>query len=341
MELRKVQLTGGSSITVTLPKTWVEKLKVRAGDVVGCQEQPDGSLAIYPHAKAERALQVYEIEVEGDKPNYLFRKIVAAYLMGFDAIRLNARRGLDGPSRQIIRQAVRRIIGLEITDEQTNSITIQDFLDPREFQLEKALRRMGMLCQAMQQEAFQNLREPKVDAVQSAEDRDDEVDRLYWLASKQYHAILRDSTYGSKMGLNAGQALNYLLAARLVERTADHADRVTHEAMQLSSLKGSQSFRERMGKEFKVASDLFQLALTNFHKRDARAANQIIEDATKFLDGQKKLLQEAAEFGGEPVSHLAFIIESIMRTAAYAADVAEVAINHKVATEERLVTPEK
>lgn len=332
MELRKVQLTGGSSITVTLPKTWVDKLKVHAGDVVGCQEQPDGSLAIYPHAKTDREPSMYEVEVEGDKPDYLFRKIVAAYLMGYDSIKLTARRGLDAASRQIIRQAVRRIIGLEITDEQSTSITIQDFLDPREFQLEKALRRMGVLAQAMQQEAHQALREPRPEAAQSAEDRDDEVDRLYWLASKQYHAILRDSTYGSKMGLNASQALNFLLAARLVERTADHADRITHEAVVLASPKGGQALRERLAKEFKVATDLFQGALQNFHRRDARAANQTIDDANKFLEGQKKLLQEAAEFGGETASHLAFIIESIMRTAAYAADVAEVAINHKVAS---------
>jgi phosphate uptake regulator len=336
MELRKVQLTGGSSITVTLPKAWVEKLKIGAGDVVGCEQQPDGSLAIYPHARAERLPSLYEIEVDGEKSAFLFRRIIAAYLTGFDTIRLSARRGLDGAARQTIRKAVRRIIGLEITDEQPNSITIQDFLDPREFQLEKALRRMGMLCQAMQQEAHETLRQPSADAVKSAEDRDDEVDRLYWLASKQYHAILRDSTYGSKMGLNASQALNYLLAARLLERTADHADRITHEATQLTAFKGSQAFREKLAKEFKQASDLFLQALQNFHKRDARAANQVIEESYKFLEGQKRLLRDAADFGGEPASHLAFIIESIMRTAAYAADVAEVAINNKVASEDKL-----
>lgn len=332
MELRKVQLTGGSSITVTLPKAWVDKVKVRAGDVVGCQEQPDGSLAVYPHARGERAPQQYEVEVDGDKPDFLFRKIVAAYLMGFDSIKLTARKGLDAGARQTIRRAVRRIIGLEITDEQPNSIVIQDFLDPREFQIEKAVRRMGLLCQAMQQEAHEAVREPRPEAAASAEDRDDEVDRLHWLAGKQYHAVLRDSTYGAKMGLSASQALNYLLAARLVERTADHADRVAHEALLVPTSKATQTFREHLAKDFKAAADLFQTALQQFFRRDARAANQVIEHANKFLQGQRKLLQDAAAFGGETVSHLAFIIESTMRTAAYAADIAEVAINHKVAT---------
>jgi phosphate uptake regulator len=333
MELRKAQLTGGSSITVTLPKSWVDRAKIKPGDVVGCTEQPDGSLALHPHAQGERAMQRYEIDLENETPDYLFRKIVAAYLMGYDAINVTSKKPMGAAARQTIRQAVRKIMGLEIVDEEPHSITIQDFLDPREFHMDKALRRMSILTQAMQEEALNALREPRPEALRSVEDRDDEVDRLYWLVNKHYHAMLRDAGYAAKMDLTASQALNFLLVARLVERVADHADRIAAQALQLPKGELPEGMVLRVEKQGRKAGDLFRESLQTFTKRDAKRANAIIEEANEFQRSQERLLKDAAALGGEVVSHLAFIIESIGRTAAYAADVCEVAINHKVAAQ--------
>jgi phosphate uptake regulator len=332
MDLRKVQLTGGSSITVTLPKSWVDKANLHAGDVVGCTQQPDGSLSIHAHAKGEREVQRYVVEVGDEQGEYVFRKLIAAYLMGYDAITVASKKPLSPSTRAAIRQAVRRIIGLEITEEEPTSVTMQDFLDPREFHMDKALRRMVMLAQAMQEEAWEALRAPDAELVASLRDRDDEVDRLYWLVNKQYHAMLRDATYASKMDMSATQALNFLLVARLVERTADHATRIAQHALVLQRGKQTDVLVARLEKEGRRAADLFREAIQTFLKKDAKKANALVDTAEEFARSREKLLKDAAALGGEPVSHLALILESIGRTAAYAADIGEVAINHKVAS---------
>ena len=331
MDLRKVQLTGGSSITVTLPKSWVDKAKLQPGDVVGCTQQPDGSLAIHAHVKGDREVQRYHVEVADEPPEHIFRKIVAAYLMGYDAIVVASKRPLSSNARVAIRHGVRRIIGLEIVEEEPTSITVQDFLDPREFHMDKALRRMAMLTQAMQEEAFQALRDPRAEILRSLKDRDDEVDRLYWLVNKQYHAMMRDVSYAAKMDLSASQALNFLLVARLIERTADHADRIAHQALDLQRGKNLDAFVTRLEKEGRRAAEAFAGSVQTFLKKDAKRANAIIDEAEDFAKGQEKLLKDAAVLSAEAMSHLAFMIESIGRTAAYAADIAEVAINHRVA----------
>ncbi len=247
-------------------------------------------------------------------------------------IRLSSKRPLTTDSRETIRSAVRRIVGLEIVDEKTMSITLQDFLDPREFHVEKAVRRMGLLAQAMQEEALTSLRKPQQDLLRSEEDRDAEVDRLYWLVNKQYHAILRDSQYATDMGINANQALNFLLVARLLERTADHADRIARESVQLTGGKISPAFLDRLEKQGRQATDKFQNALQTFFRKDGKQANEIIEASRRIQESQRKLIRDASEFGGESVAHLVFIIESIGRTAAYAADICEVTINRVVAS---------
>jgi phosphate uptake regulator len=332
VEIRKIQLTGGSSLSVTLPKTWAEKTQISAGDVVGCQENPDGSLTVFAHARGARTPQEHRLEHDGGSSEFLFRRIIAAYLMGYDTIQVKSKGPLTTSTREVVRRAVRRIMGLEVVDEDAQSVTLQDFLDPREFHIEKALRRMAILTQAMQEEAFGNLQAPKKDATASAEDRDDEVDRLFWLINKQYHALLRDASYAAKMETTATQALNYLLAARLLERTADHADRVVTESLQIPKGKRDPSLMERLQADGRAASALFARAVTTLLKPDAKGANQVLADSTKLQTQHEDLLKHAIKLGPEAISHLALIIESIQRTTAYAADIAEIAINHEVAT---------
>lgn len=333
MELRKVQLTGGSSLTVTLPKTWADKVALEAGDVVGCTEQPDGSLAVQPHVKGERSVTRYTIQADDVSTEHLFRKIIAAYLMGYDAIQIRAGEPLPAEARASIRRAVTRIMGLEVIEEDMGSATVQDFLDPKEFHVDKALARMSMVTRAMHQEAETLLKRPDPSILTSLRDRDDEVDRLYWLVNKQFHALLRDVSYASKMELSPSQALNVLLVARLTERTADHAQRVGEEAVELPRTPERAAFMEELAQAWRRAGALFAEAMETFRGRDASRADQVIEKANTLQEEQAAYLKKATDFGSEAVTHMAFIIESFGRTAAYAADIAEVAINHEVASQ--------
>ncbi|MGC1120731.1 MAG: AbrB/MazE/SpoVT family DNA-binding domain-containing protein [Candidatus Methanofastidiosia archaeon] len=46
MEIRKVQVAGGSSLVITLPKEWVNSLNIQKNDPLGLIVQPDGTLLI-------------------------------------------------------------------------------------------------------------------------------------------------------------------------------------------------------------------------------------------------------------------------------------------------------
>lgn len=330
MELRKVQLTGGSSYTVTLPKDWIQQSKIGAGDVVGFARLSDGTLAIVPHAARRQNAPRYDIEVGNESSDGTFRKIVAAYLTGYDVIAVRSKRPLSPQAKKAVREAARRIIGIEIVDEEPNCVVLQDFLDPREFHMDKGLRRMYALTRALQEDALRAFSEDVGDLQEISGERDDEVDRLYWMINKQYHAVLRDPMYAQKMGANAGQALNYLLVARIIERTADHALRLAANLQAMRSDEIQRKLETKVEKQARKAVQLFADAVTAFHKQDFEAANRIIEEARTFAAAQDNVLKESLSLGGESILHVAYALESLGRTAAYAADVAETAINHRV-----------
>ena len=54
MEARKVQRVGYSTLTVSLPRDWVEDVKLKAGDIVSIKREDDGSLKLVPGTDNKR-----------------------------------------------------------------------------------------------------------------------------------------------------------------------------------------------------------------------------------------------------------------------------------------------
>ena len=48
MEIRRVQMTGGSSYVITLPKEWIKSVNIKKNDQLGLIRQSDGTLLINP-----------------------------------------------------------------------------------------------------------------------------------------------------------------------------------------------------------------------------------------------------------------------------------------------------
>src|SRR5439155_22132160 len=91
-----------------------------------------------------------------------------------------------------------------------------------------------------------------------------------------------------------------------------------------------QKLETKIEKQARKAFQLFSDSVASFHKQDTDAANKIIEEASAFKTAQDSVIKESLTLGGESILHVAYALDSIGRTAAYAADVAETAINHKV-----------
>ena len=60
LQLRKVQLTGGSTYAVSLPKNWAKAAGIKPGDHVQLIPQPDMSLLIVP-GKAKKGEELSEV----------------------------------------------------------------------------------------------------------------------------------------------------------------------------------------------------------------------------------------------------------------------------------------
>src|SRR5688572_9298146 len=191
MELRKIQVTGGSTHVVSLPKKWVDRTGLGRSDTVAIHEEPDGSLLLIPHSEGKIASRTLTVTLPAlPSEEEVVRRLVGAYLAGADEIHVRSASKMDPKVRQIIRDITRDLVGVEILEESANAMTLQDLVGVADMDLRKTLSRMQRIARIMYDDAVMALQARDIEAAQSVAQRDDELDRLLWMVSKQMHALL-------------------------------------------------------------------------------------------------------------------------------------------------------
>jgi len=125
---RKLQEMGGATLLVSLPKEWVRRASLKKGSLVSIDESADGGLIIYPSKEGVDGRPDREIDIaypskysnEGI-PN----EITAAYLLGYEMIRIAGREPISSRDRERIISSIKLLIGLEVVEEDSRSITSQ------------------------------------------------------------------------------------------------------------------------------------------------------------------------------------------------------------------------
>ncbi|HET6399521.1 MAG TPA: phosphate uptake regulator PhoU, partial [Candidatus Thermoplasmatota archaeon] len=228
MELRKIQVTGGSTHVVSLPKKWIDRNGLGRSDTVAIHEEPDGSLLLIPRSDARSPTRAITIDIPDEASTAeVVRRLVGAYIAGADEILVRTRSRMSPKVRQLIRDLTRDLVGVEVLEETANTIVLQDLVGVAEMDLRKTLTRMQRLARLMFDDAIEALAQRDSEQADHVTNRDDEVDRLLWMVSKQMHALLEQPRLAAKLDVQPAGALNYYLVARSLERMADHAAKIS------------------------------------------------------------------------------------------------------------------
>ena len=138
--LRSIMRSGGS-LVVSLPKSWVEAVRLGEGDYV-VVEVAGSSLIVSP-TRVEEESEV-KLRFESDMRS-LMDKVVAAYLMGYDSIRISFPRHVKEALERELFYLKERFMGLEIIESTGSSICLRMIIDPLELKPAEVLRRMWKL----------------------------------------------------------------------------------------------------------------------------------------------------------------------------------------------------
>jgi phosphate uptake regulator len=331
MEIRKVQLTGGSSYVLTLPKEWVKSLGVKKNDPLGLIVQPDGTLVVTTRTTEARPQRNKEIRVEEVRDQtHLFRILIGSYIMGFSTITIRSSGRMPAQVRETVMRFAQMTIGPEVMEESASSITVKDLLNPAEMPFDKTIRRMHILVRTMHEDAFAALEKRDRGLAEDVLRRDGDINRLNWLAARQHSIMLGDTTLARRMGISLEDAGHFFLIARILERIGDHGARISRAVLQLMDKKVEKDLQARMKQASAEALDILNSSLESWFGQNIRSANESLDRLGSLLEKCEQINQAAQHVKSAFSIPVTDIAESIRRTGEYASDISELVINNLV-----------
>ena len=216
--IRRLQRIG-SSILVSLPKEWVDANNLDKSTQVELETGHD-SISISVN-KESRPTKELVISYPLPKEENIVANITGAYLLGYDIIEINSKSILPGKDREEIRNSMRRLVGMEIIEEDASHIIMQFLLDATTLNPAKILKRMSSIALGMYDDVLNGLISDDKSNLQTLSKRDVEVNRQYFLLVRLIRSTLVDKRLANVFNLENIDVLDYRIAANVLENAGD------------------------------------------------------------------------------------------------------------------------
>jgi phosphate uptake regulator len=263
-------------------------------------------------------------ELEGEK---LTRAVMTMYVSGFDIIALEANR-ITTDQRRAIRSATQNLVGVEVLEETNDRVVIQDLLDSSELSIHNAVTRMRLIAQSMLADAVTALAENDDDLAQDVVERDDDVDRLWYVVSRIFRATLRSPRAAKEMGVPRVVCFDYHSSARQLERIGDHAVKIGQVAQSFDEV--PEEVREAMAALHEDVTDVLDKGMDALFAEESdeatRLANEARAEVPDIDEHTRRIDKLLRDMEPSQAQSMGLVVDSLSRSADYGANIAETAL---------------
>jgi len=280
--IRRLQKIG-SSILVSLPKEWVDANELSKSALVEL-ETGQNTLTINLNTENRPSKEVV-ISYPLPKEENIVADITGAYLLGFDVINIKGKTAIPIEDRENIRNSMRRLVGMEIVDEDTLNVNVQFLLDATTLNPKKILRRMASIALGMFNETVEGLISTDRSNLETLSNRDDEINRQYFLLVRLIRSTMVDRKLSSTYNLENIDILDYRIAANLLERAGDTIVELANSILNTSIPKNHLKKLYNLAKEIET---IHKKSIDSFINNDRLLAIEAIKLHKKF---QNQILQ--------------------------------------------------
>jgi len=299
--IRRLQRIG-SSILVTLPKEWVDANKLGKSSQVEI-ETGHNSLSI-SITREQRPSKDIVISYPLPKDENIVADITGAYLLGYDIIKIQGKKSIPVEDREKIRSSMRRLVGMEIIDEDATNVNMQFLLDETTLQPEKILKRISSLALGMYNDVVTGLLSDDKSNLLTLSNRDVEVNRQYFLLVRLIRSTMMDVRLAGAFSLENIDILDYRVAANILENAGDI---IVELGNSIANTSLSQSDLKQLYEIVKDFEKIAEKSIDAFTQNDRSLAIQAISQYKKYQEKMSKFRTSLQKKKQVPINYLDLI----------------------------------
>ena len=198
-----------------------------------------------------------EIEISYPLPKgeSIVPNITGAYLLGYDIIKIKGKSPISVVDRESVRGSMRRLVGMEIIDEDATNISVQFLLDETSINPQNILKRMSSIALGMFSDVVLSLKSGDKTNLQTIANRDAEINRQYFLLVRLIRSTIMDTRLAGIFNLENIDILDYRIAANTLEIAGDTVVELSQ------SLMDSNLSKSELKKLYDFAKDMEEIQI--------------------------------------------------------------------------------
>ncbi len=335
MEIRRLQRIKGGSFTLSLPKNWVEKRKLKRGEQIAVSEEEDGSLRLHPVAVSiEKPLEVVLALEDYPDMKALEYTIGTFYIQGSNKISITSKEIIPAEQKRKLKLLRTDLPGVEIAEEEAKKLSFQVLIDPAAFSLESLIEKTSAFSLHLQEDAVRSLVERNLQLAEEVLERGKEAQRHYRMTIRQVALASLNKSLGRRIGVKSCQeCVTFALIARDLSRLVYHSSSIARHVLAIKGARISREILDIVANMSKVVYEMQREAVHAFLKRDVKPAVAAMGKMNVIGKEEKKLLTKIMDVKDVDIAvTLGMIARDLRRIAGYSVAIADDAMN-------RVLTP--
>jgi len=329
MDVRRVQITGGSSFMITLPKDWANSVGLKKNDTVAIRVQSDGALSLYPKGTIpapKRSTRIIDATDIKDH-EFFFRQLVGAYIAGHTTILIKSAHPMPDGIISAAKRFVQTSVGLEMIEANETQMLIANLIEHDAIDTKKIIERMGLLAKSMILDLYEAASTGDFKNITDMGARDVEVDRIYWMISRQYNIYQRDISAPHKMGISLYEMTACLFLSRVLEAIGDHAVMMSEHLIALGENSKEFNTNNNMHNLGREVTELLTKTVKSWVNKDIILSEQSIKNADEIIRNANRTASAIKTTEVVPTPIYDAMLFSSSRMAEYCKSIAEFAFN--------------
>jgi phosphate uptake regulator len=341
-ESRRVQRVGYNSLSISIPKQYVEEMKLKKGDTLLFREDSDGTLRLIPATKAREAARAIVRAEQAGGEEMLTKLVVGAYALGYDTIEVVGKEPLDHMTVDGVLNTIKRLRGMEVVESDERHIVAQSFIDPTKFPVDSLIKRLQILVSRSLDYVTSSLDLKQTGSLNEVGRVQDEVDELYWLILRQLLVALNRRELASEIGIESPlHASGDRVSAKTLDEIGGIIQDIAEELVRLKST-GAKMDPKVVGSIRRLAAkagEAFNITVESLLTPDIK----LIRRSMALVDEAKKLERDVTDellSSGES-GYARVLVSSFGQLARYCNIIVEIASHRLLRKTSRVATVEQ
>ncbi len=318
MDVRKLQLIGGSSYMVSLPKEWIRIHKLNQGDEV-ILHVDENYIRLFPkkYSESERIARAVVEKIPRHDEKFITRFVYALYIQGLDEITIKDKL-LSPKFVSKLSEVVRSLIGMEVIDVSDTQVVLK-CLATSDFDVSGVLKRMAQIINGMIESIEDDLRLESFGGVDEISKLEEDSDRLYLLAVRQEHRLVKELSSPSKWN-ELRFVLGIRMVAKLLEEIAD--------SLRDLAIYSAKILQKDLKNELITLLSEINVIFNNVFKAYSSSDVELSDDVIKRVESLEQRILKVIEQGDD--LHYRLALEAMMNVCRHVKSIGEVAFNRSV-----------